>query len=335
MATTKLSQIASGGAVAGATDTCVAVRSGTTDVLVTPVALDTAQAWTGIQTFGSGKILCTGGLPVAQGGTGATTATGALTSLLPSQTGNSGQFLTTNATTTAWALPLPAQGSNSGLFLTTNGTSASWASSLPTQTSNSGKFLTTNGTSASWALPGSLATTATFPAGTAIVETVNGVLTLTSTATGSEGWIQNTAGEGALNANFTNATATMAATNIVFNLIAGRSYRIEGFLILSNSASAEGVQIDFNGGTATATLYDVTAQLVSGAAGVGVSVATGLSTALTFTGVTGNNYVSLLGYIQCNAAGTLILRGAEITHVTGTATIAAGSWVALADTVRV
>lgn len=50
MATSKLSEIASGGATAGATDTVVAVRSGTTDVLVTPVALDTAQTWTAAQT---------------------------------------------------------------------------------------------------------------------------------------------------------------------------------------------------------------------------------------------------------------------------------------------
>lgn len=56
MANTKLSQIASGGAVAGATDVVVAVRSGTTDVLVTPVALDTAQIWTAIQTLQNGML---------------------------------------------------------------------------------------------------------------------------------------------------------------------------------------------------------------------------------------------------------------------------------------
>jgi hypothetical protein len=46
----------------------------------------------------------------------------------------------------------PTQTSNSGKFLTTNGTATSWATvdALPTQTSNSGKFLTTNGTVASW-----------------------------------------------------------------------------------------------------------------------------------------------------------------------------------------
>ena len=73
---------------------------------------------------------------------------------LPTQTSNSGKFLTTNGTGVSWATvdALPSQTSNSGKFLTTNGTSASWSivDALPSQTSNSGKILTTNGTSASW-----------------------------------------------------------------------------------------------------------------------------------------------------------------------------------------
>lgn len=48
---------------------------------------------------------------------------------------------------------IPSLTGNSGKFLTTNGTTVSWASvdALPSQTGNSGKFLTTNGTVASWA----------------------------------------------------------------------------------------------------------------------------------------------------------------------------------------
>lgn len=47
---------------------------------------------------------------------------------------------------------LPSQTSNSGKFLTTDGTSAAWDSvdALPSQTGNNGKYLTTSGTSASW-----------------------------------------------------------------------------------------------------------------------------------------------------------------------------------------
>ena len=47
---------------------------------------------------------------------------------------------------------LPSQTGNSGKFLTTNGSAASWATvdALPSQTGNSGKVLSTNGTAASW-----------------------------------------------------------------------------------------------------------------------------------------------------------------------------------------
>lgn len=47
----------------------------------------------------------------------------------------------------------PTQTGNSGKYLTTDGTSTSWATvdTLPSQTGNSGKYLTTDGTSASWA----------------------------------------------------------------------------------------------------------------------------------------------------------------------------------------
>ena len=48
---------------------------------------------------------------------------------------------------------VPSQTGNSGKYLTTNGTVSSWGAvdALPSQTSNAGKYLTTDGTSASWA----------------------------------------------------------------------------------------------------------------------------------------------------------------------------------------
>jgi len=44
----------------------------------------------------------TGTLPVANGGTGATTQAGAAANVLPSQTSNSGKYLTTDGTNTSW-----------------------------------------------------------------------------------------------------------------------------------------------------------------------------------------------------------------------------------------
>lgn len=51
MTNVKLSQIASGGAVNTSTDTAVAVRSGTTDVLITLGALTSITPGTGVSTF--------------------------------------------------------------------------------------------------------------------------------------------------------------------------------------------------------------------------------------------------------------------------------------------
>jgi len=75
-------------------------------------------------------------LSVANGGTGSSTAAGALTNLLPSQGGNSGKFLTTNGATASWGtavssvgLALPAELTVSNSPVTSIGTlTAAWAS---------------------------------------------------------------------------------------------------------------------------------------------------------------------------------------------------------------
>ena len=57
-------------------------------------------------------------------------ATDSTAFVVPSQTGNSGKYLTTNGTVSSWGVvdALPSQTGNSGKYLTTNGTAASWAS---------------------------------------------------------------------------------------------------------------------------------------------------------------------------------------------------------------
>jgi hypothetical protein len=47
---------------------------------------------------------------------------------------------------------VPSQSGQTGKYLTTNGTVSSWGvvDALPSQTGNSGKYLTTNGSTASW-----------------------------------------------------------------------------------------------------------------------------------------------------------------------------------------
>jgi len=45
---------------------------------------------------------------------------------LPTQTGNTGKYLTTDGSTASWDNPLPSQATNAGKFLTTNGSVAAW-----------------------------------------------------------------------------------------------------------------------------------------------------------------------------------------------------------------
>ena len=75
------------------------------------------------------QVDSSGTLGIGGGGTSATTANASFNALAPSQTGNSGKYLSTNGTQTSWAAvdALPSQTGNSGKYLTTNGTAASWS----------------------------------------------------------------------------------------------------------------------------------------------------------------------------------------------------------------
>ena len=99
----------------------------------------------------------TGTLPIANGGTGQTTATTGFNALAPTQTGNTGKFLTTDGTNAAWELvdvtaditgAVPIANGGTGQTTATTGFNAL----APTQTGNTGKFLTTDGTNAAWEL---------------------------------------------------------------------------------------------------------------------------------------------------------------------------------------
>ena len=114
-----------------------------------------------------------GTLPIANGGTGQTTATAAFNALAPSQTGNSGKYLTTDGTDTSWASnPL--------------GTVTSVAASVPSFLSIDGSPITTSGTLAITLSGTALPTTS---GGTGLTSfTANGVAYASSTsalATGS------------------------------------------------------------------------------------------------------------------------------------------------------
>ena len=90
-----LSWSAAGGGGGSGTVTSVDVAGGTTGLTFTGGPITT-----------TGTITAGGILAVANGGTGATTQAGSATAILPSQSGQIGNFLTTNGTTVSWGYPL-------------------------------------------------------------------------------------------------------------------------------------------------------------------------------------------------------------------------------------
>ena len=122
-------------------------RTGTDIVIKSGSTLGGADSQLKITGGSSGQVLTTNGLGVL---------TWSTLSSLPTQSGQSGKFLTTDGNAASWATvdAFPTQTSNSGKFLTTDGTNVSWVTvdALPSQTGNAGKYLTTDGTNESWGI---------------------------------------------------------------------------------------------------------------------------------------------------------------------------------------
>jgi|GEM_PF-5345314 len=135
----------------------------------------------------------------------------------------------------------------------------------------------------------------------------------------------------ALNTAFTNATTTFANTALARTLLAGVTYKIEGYLIQSNTVGGEGAKFDFNGGTATATVFSSAVRLDGG---VSVVLSALASPAAYATSSSSVFYVS--GTIKVNAGGTVILRAAKnSTGGGGILTIDVGSWLTFTPLVQV
>jgi hypothetical protein len=92
----------------------------------------TGSVWSVMATSGDIESVTAGTGLTGGGASGAVTVALDTTSIyvVPSQTGNSGKYLTTNGTASSWGAvdALPSQTGNSGKYLTTNGTAAAWAS---------------------------------------------------------------------------------------------------------------------------------------------------------------------------------------------------------------
>lgn len=103
--------------------------SGVTSVAVTSGDM----AVTGSPITGAGTVnLSLNTVPITKGGTGQTSASGALNALLPTQSGNSGALLTTNGTNASWA-QFPSSVGESGYTTLPGGIILYWGSVYTTE----------------------------------------------------------------------------------------------------------------------------------------------------------------------------------------------------------
>ncbi len=134
--------------------------------------------------------------------------------------------------------------------------------------------------------------------------------------------------------NVTNATAVMAnVTDLSVTLIAGHSYVGQMVVKCSNSTAAEGIAIDFDGGTSTMSSFAAALGVTAGGTSVlTVITSSALATDLVATTITNETWLMIPISLVVNAGGTLIPRFCEGTaHTSGTATFSAGSYLELTD----
>jgi hypothetical protein len=158
-----------------------------------------------------------------------------------------------------------------------------------------------------------------------------GVLAIgTGAAASTAGWFR-WGGESSLAADGSNATATMANTGLSVTVTTGRKYTFKMILYVNDSVAADGVKIDFDGGTATATNFRAHVTLFDSALNLSTQL-TALATDASAAVVTGDSMVEVHGSFEPSSTGTFIPRYAQAAHTTGTLTIYRGSHITMFDT---
>jgi len=301
------------------TDTSWIATSGTGTV--TSVALSTPAFLTvsGSPITASGTLALSysgTALPVANGGTGATTTTAAFDALAPTQTGNSGKYLTTNGATTSWATVSgggsPA-GSDTQVQYNSGGTSFG-ASSAFTFTSSTGLVTATSFAGAlNGTVGASTPTTGVFTTATARSTAVQDSVILQGRAGGTNSY----------GVTLTPTTLTASRT---LTLPDASGTILQTGTTVTVGQGGTGISSGTSGGipyfSATSTIASsaaltANALVVGGGAGVAPATVT-----------TGSGVVTALG-VNTGAAGAFVVNGGAlgtpsggtVTNLSGTASI--------------
>jgi len=271
----------------------------------------------------------TGTIDIANGGTGQTTANAAFNALAPSQTGNTGKYLTTNGTDTSWATnPL--------------GTVTSVAATAGTGISVTGSPITTSGT---------LNITNTAPDQTVVLNSGTGISTsgtypnFTVTNTAPDQTVSIASGTG-ISATGTYPAFTVANTGVT-SAVAGTGISVSGStgaVTVTNTAPDQTVALTGAGTTVvTGTYPNFTITSTDSTTGTVTSVAATAGTGISVTGspittsgtlnitntapdqtvaIASGTGISVTGtYPNFTVTNTSPSSGGTVTSVTGTAPV--------------
>jgi len=272
-------------------------------------SVDVSGGTTGLTTSGgpivsSGTITLAGTLSVSNGGTGATTSAGAIANILPSQTGNSGKYLTTDGTTTSWST------AGGGLTVTDD------------TTTNATRFLT-------------------FTSASSGTITSENVASTKLTFNPSSGTLSSTTFVGALTGNASTATSATTATNLAGGTAGALAYQASAGSTTFLTAGSNGQYLTLTAGVPTWTSLTPVSSFSAGTTGLTPSTATTgavtlagtLNVANGGTGVTSSSGASsvVLRDANSNITGNILFSGFTNTTASGsTTTLTASStpnWV--------
>lgn len=193
---------------------------------------------------------------------------------------------------------LPTQTGQSGKYLTTDGTDASWATvnSLPSQTGNSGKFLTTNGTTASW--------------GNAIENKATGTnaVSIIGSATSKSGAVNigNTSSAGTAYNVAIGQNASASGNNVSASPAYGASTAAYGYYASASAGTSLGSMTTSTNGVAIGRGYSTAKKIVAngnGSIAIGFIASSGDNCSATAAGAIqiGNGQNSTANTVQFNS----------------------------------
>ena len=239
-------------------------------------SVDVSGGTTGLTTSGgpivsSGTITLAGTLSVSNGGTGATTSAGAIANILPSQTGNSGKYLTTDGTNTSWST------AGAGLTVTDD------------TTTNATRFLT-------------------FTSASSGTITSENVASTKLTFNPSSGTLSSTTFVGALTGNASTATSATTATNLAGGTTGALAYQASAGSTTFLTAGSNGQYLTLTAGVPTWTSLTPVSSFSAGTTGLTPNTAT--TGAVTLAG-TLNVANGGTGVTSSSGASSVVLRDAN------------------------